>query len=178
MPCHHAQHTQNMGPNLFTCNENSAYVMPCVTACVVMSCVHCVAHVYVVRLKLLMDMPYAPADHHAQHTQNMGPNLFTCNENSAYVMPCVTACVVMSCVHCVAHVYVVRQKLLMDMPFAPAELYLSKLTAPHFGTLNTRIANQNELKRILIAMHNKNKTDCNENFRICVEEPIAPLYKQ
>ena len=33
----------------------------------------------------------------------------------------------------------------MDMPFAQAELYLSKLTASHFNTLNTKIANQNVL---------------------------------
>ena len=76
------------------------------------------------------------------------------------------------------YVYVTCQKLPMDMPFTPAEQYLSKLTASHFGTLNTRIANQNMLKRILIAMHNKNKADCNENFMICAEEPVVPLYKQ
>ena len=56
--------------------------------------------------------------------------------------------------------------------------YLSKLTASHFSTLNMKIANQNVLKRILIAMHNENKANCNENFRICVEEPIAPVYKR
>ena len=75
------------------------------------------------------------------------------------------------------YVYVACQKLLMDMPFIPAECYISKLTASHFGTLNTKIANQNMLKRILIAMHNKSKADCNENFRICVEEHVGPLYK-
>ena len=64
----------------------------------------------------------------------------------------------------------------MDLPFMQAEQYLSKLTASHFGTLNTRFANQNMLKMILIAMHNENKADCNENFRVCVEEPVAPLY--
>ena len=62
----------------------------------------------------------------------------------------------------------------MDVLFTQAEQYLSKLTASHFGTLNT---NQNVLERILVAMHNKNKVDCNENFRISAEEPIAPLYK-
>ena len=86
----------------------------------------------------------------------MGPNLFVHNENSAYVMPHVTACAVTSCMHRTAHacrqashpyVYVVHQKLLMDMPFMPAELYLSKLTASHFGTQNMTIANQNMLKR-------------------------------
>ena len=125
--------------------------------------------------------------HHVQHAQNVGPDLFTCNENSAYIMPCVTACAVTSCVHCMVHacrqaghpyVNMAYQKLLMDMPFVPAELYLSKLTTSHFSTLNIRISNLNMLKRILIAMHNKNKADCNENFRICAEDPMGPLYKQ
>ena len=66
----------------------------------------------------------------------------------------------------------------MDMLFAPPVQQLLKLTASHFGILNMKIANQNVLKRILIAMLNENKADCNENFRICAEEPIAPLYKQ
>ena len=76
------------------------------------------------------------------------------------------------------YVYVVHQELLMDMPFTQAKLYLLKLTASHFGTLNMRIANQNMLERILIAMHNENKADCNENFRVCAEESVAPLYKR
>ena len=76
------------------------------------------------------------------------------------------------------YVYMACQELLMDMPFTQAKLYLLKLTTSHFGTLNMRIANQNVLKRILIAMHNENKADCNENFRICAEEPISPLYKR
>ena len=46
-----------------------------------------------------------------------------------------------------------------------------------FSTLNTDFANWNVLKRIPIVMLNENKVDCNENFRICAEEPIAPLYK-
>ena len=125
--------------------------------------------------------------HHAQPTQNVGPNLFTQNENSAYIMPHVTTCAVTSCVHCMAHacrqaghpyVNMAHQKLLMDTPFMPAELYLRKLTASHFSTLNMKIANQNMLKRILIAMHNENKADCNENFRICAEESVGPLYKR
>ena len=66
----------------------------------------------------------------------------------------------------------------MDMPFMQAKRYLSKITATHFSTLNTDYANWNMLKRILIAMLNENKADCNENFRICAEEPVAPLYKQ
>ena len=65
----------------------------------------------------------------------------------------------------------------MDMPFAQAKQYLSKLTASHFGTLNKKIANQNVLKMFLIAMHNENKADCDENFRICAEEHVTPLYK-
>ena len=68
------------------------------------------------------------------------------------------------------------QELLMDVLFAQAEQYLSKLTASHFGTLNRRFANQNMLEWILVAMHNENKADCNENFRICTEEFVAPLY--
>ena len=66
----------------------------------------------------------------------------------------------------------------MDVPFVQAERYLSKLTASHFSTLNTKFANQNMLKRILIAILNENTADWNENFRICAEEPVAPLYKQ
>ena len=66
----------------------------------------------------------------------------------------------------------------MNMLFAPAELYLIKLTASHFSTLNTKTANQNVLKTVLIAMHNENKDDYNENFRICAEESLGPLYKQ
>ena len=66
----------------------------------------------------------------------------------------------------------------MNMRFMQAKQYLSKLTTSHFSTLNTKIANQNVLKRILIAMHNTNKADWNENFRICAEEPVAPLYKR
>ena len=44
MPRHHMQHMRNVGPDLFTHNENSAYIMPSVTACAVTSCVHCAAH--------------------------------------------------------------------------------------------------------------------------------------
>ena len=58
-----------------------------------------------------------------------------------------------------------------------AELYILKLTASHFGTLNMRIANQNMLERILIAMINENTAKSNENFRIGAEESVAPLYK-
>ena len=63
----------------------------------------------------------------------------------------------------------------MDMPFVQAERYLSKITTSHFGTLNTKFANQNVLKGVLIAMLNENKANWNENFRICAEEPVAPL---
>ena len=123
--------------------------------------------------------------HHTQHVQNMGPSLFAHNENSAYIMPHVTAHAVTSCVHHVAHACrqaaahenVACQKLLMDTPFMPAKLYLIKLTSSHFSTLNTRIANQNMLKMILIAMHGKNKADYNENFRIYAEKSVGPLYK-
>ena len=53
----------------------------------------------------------------------------------------------------------------MDVPFAQAELYLSKITASHFNALNTEIANQNVLERIPIAMLNENMAVSNENFR-------------
>ena len=66
----------------------------------------------------------------------------------------------------------------MDVPFAQAEQYLSKITASHFRAQNMKITNQNVLKRILIAMLNENKADTNENFRICAEETVAPLYKR
>ena len=111
-------------------------------------------------------MPY----HHMQHVRNVGPNLFAHNETNAYIMPHVTAHAVTSCTHHAAHacrqascpyVNVVHQELLLDMLFVPAELYLRKLTASHFGTLNMKIASQNVLKRTLIAMRNKNKADCN-----------------
>ena len=68
--------------------------------------------------------------HHVQHMQNVGPNLFACNENSAYVMPCATAHAVTSCTHHAAHAHrqaghhyvnMVCQTLLMDMLFMPAE---------------------------------------------------------
>ena len=100
-------------------------------------------------------------------------------------MPHLTAHAVTSCAHHAAHtqrqaghpyVNMACQKLLMDMPIAPAKLYLIKLATSHFSTLNTRIANQNMLKMILIAMHNENKADCNENFKICAVESIGPLY--
>ena len=65
----------------------------------------------------------------------------------------------------------------MDMLFVQAELYLAKLTASHFSTLNKEIVNQNVLKRVLIAMLNENTAVSNENFRICSVESIAPLYK-
>ena len=46
------------------------------------------------------------------------------------------------------YVYVARQKLHMDMLCGPTKQYLTKLTASHFGTLNTKIANWNMLKSI------------------------------
>ena len=66
----------------------------------------------------------------------------------------------------------------MDVPFAQAKLYLSKLTASQFSILNMKIANQNMLERIFIAMHNENTAKSNENFRMGAEEPVAPLYNR
>ena len=125
--------------------------------------------------------------HHVQHARNVGPKLFACNENIAHIMPhgpahAMTSCAPSCGMHTQAsrppYVYMACQELLMDMLFVQAKQYLSKLTISLFSTLNMDFANQNMLKRILIAMLNKNKADCNENFRICAEEPIAPLYKQ
>ena len=68
--------------------------------------------------------------HHMQHAQNVGPNVFACNENSAYVIPHATTHAVTSCTHRAVHtcrqashpyLYVVNHKLLIDMPFMPAE---------------------------------------------------------
>ena len=69
MPCHHVQHVQNLGPILFARNENIAHVMPPVTACAVLSCVHHVVHAckqashpnYTWCQDLLMDMPSVQA---------------------------------------------------------------------------------------------------------------------
>ena len=44
MPRHHAPHAPNVGPILFARNENTAHVMPRVTARAVTSCAHCAAH--------------------------------------------------------------------------------------------------------------------------------------
>ena len=63
------------------------------------------------------------------------------------------------------YVYMACQEILMDVPFAQARQYLSKITAPHFSTLNVDFANWNMLKRIPIAMLNKNKANWNENLR-------------
>ena len=62
----------------------------------------------------------------------------------------------------------------MDMPFAQAELYLSKITASHFNTLNMKIANQNVLERILIAMLNENTAVSNENSGYDQRNPYRP----
>ena len=66
----------------------------------------------------------------------------------------------------------------MGMLFTQAKRHLRKLTASYFTTLNVDFANQNVLERIPIAMLNENKADRNENFRMCEEEPVAPLYKR
>ena len=84
--------------------------------------------------------------HHVQHMQNVGPNLFTRNEISAYChATCYCTCSDVMCVLHGAHtqaswlpyVYVAHQELLMDVPFVQAEQYLSKITTSHFSTLNT-----------------------------------------
>ena len=80
--------------------------------------------------------------HHTEHASNVEPNLFVHNENSAYIMPHVTAHAVTSFMHHAVHECrqasypyenMVHQKLLMDMPFVQAKLYLIKLTSSHFS---------------------------------------------
>ena len=63
-----------------------------------------------------------------------------------------------------------------DVPFAQAELYITKLTASYFKALNTKIANQNVLETILIAMLNENTAVSNENLRNYCGESVPPLY--
>ena len=58
-----------------------------------------------------------------------------------------------------------------------AEGLLLKLTTSHFNALNNKNTNENVLKRILIAMQDEKKADCNENFRIYSEESVDHLYK-
>ena len=85
--------------------------------------------------------------HHAPHTPNVRPILFARNENIAHVMPRVAVHALTSCAHHAARAcrqaghpnYTWRQELLMDVLFAKAELYLSKITASHFNVLNTKI---------------------------------------
>ena len=76
-------------------------------------------------------------------------------------MPCVITHAMTSCVHYVAHAhrqascpydFMVRQKLIICLPFVPAKWHLLKITASHFDTLSMEIANQNVLEMILIAM--------------------------
>ena len=76
-------------------------------------------------------------------------------------MPCVIAHTMTSCVLCAVHAqrqagcpydFVASPKLLIGLPFVPAEQYLLKLTTSHINTLNMQIINQNVLERNLIAM--------------------------
>ena len=111
---------------------------------------------------------------------------FAHNANIAHVMPCVTAHAVTSFVHRAVlacrqaghpnYTWLAKNYLWMCHSCRPNDIY-QKLTTSHFSTLNVDFANWNMLKRILIAMLNKNKANWDENFRICAEEPIAPLYK-
>ena len=109
-------------------------------------------------------------------------HFITCNTHKTWYCMCNdfmhTLCGICMQASWPPYVYVAHQEVLMDVPFAQAEQYLSKITTSHFTTLNTDFVNWNVLKRILIAMLNENKADCNENFRICAKESVAPLYKQ
>ena len=77
----------------------------------------------------------------------------------------------MSCVHHAVHAgrqashpydFMAWQKLIICLPFVPAEQLLLNVTASScFSALNMQIANQNVLKRILIAMQDENKANYN-----------------
>ena len=102
----------------------------------------------------------------------MGPILFARNENIAHVIPCVTARKLAALIIRGTPGFTFGRAI-----HASRTIYI-KINRLTFSTLNMKIANQNMLKRILIAMLNENKADSNENFRICSEESVAPLYKQ
>ena len=62
-------------------------------------------------------------------------------------------------------------------------IHVSKMTSTKiysstFSYLNNENANENVLKRILIAMDNENQADFNDNFKTYSQEPIAHMYKQ
>ena len=66
-------------------------------------------------------------------------------------MPHVTACAMTSCVHCTAcacrqagnpYDFVAHQKLIIGLPFTPAEQHLLKATASQFCALIMQITNQ------------------------------------
>ena len=74
--------------------------------------------------------------------------------------------------------FMVHHNLVICLPFMKAKGLLLKLTASHFNALNNKNTNWNMLKRILITMQDKNKADCNENFRLYSEESVDCLYKK
>ena len=118
-----------------------------------------------------------------RNTHKMWGLFYSCTMRTVPMSCHVTTCAVTSCAHITQHAHTDKpaalliyiQELLMDMPCMQAEQHLSKITTSHFSTLNTKIANQNVLRRILIAMHNENKADCNENLRICAEDIQSEL---
>ena len=102
-------------------------------------------------------------------------------------MPCVITHAMASHAHCTACVhrqaghpydFMACSNLIICLPFMQADGLLLKLTASHFNAMNNKITNQNVLERILIAMQDENKADCNGNLRTCSEESIDCLYKQ
>ena len=66
MPCHHEQHTQNVGPNLFVHNENAMWYHTCDDIMHASQGMHTQAsqppYVYVACQELLMDVPFAQAE--------------------------------------------------------------------------------------------------------------------
>ena len=85
-------------------------------------------------------------------------------------MPHVVTHVIMSCAHCAAYAHsqasqphdlMACHKLIICLLFTQAEGCLLKLTTSHYITLNIQFANEN-VKRILIAMQDENKSDYND----------------
>ena len=101
-------------------------------------------------------------------------------------MPCVVACGMMSYAHHMEHTcrlaghpydFMAQHNSIICLPFSQVEGLLLKLAASDFNALSSKNINENMLERILIAMQDENKTDCNENFRICSEDSVDCLYK-
>ena len=72
--------------------------------------------------------------------------------------------------------FMVHCNVIICLPCTQVEGLQLKLTATHFNALNKKIQ-MNMLERIIIAMQDENKADCNKNFRFYSEELVDCLYK-